>query len=76
MVRIVANINDGFMEELLLREGFNRVRYGRFFERTDLGELNNEEKDVMHFKVVHFLWDYLGKNVRKFRNYPKTLLSI
>lgn len=76
MVRIVANINNGFMEEFLLRKGFNRILYSSFFERTDLEELNNEVKNVMHFKVVHFLWPNLGKNVRKFRNCPRTLVSI
>lgn len=52
MVRIVANINNGFMEEFLLRKGFNRIRYSSVFERTDLEELTNEVKNVMHFKVV------------------------
>ena len=38
----------------------NRIRYDRFFnvERTDLEELNNEMKNMMHFRVAHFLWHY------------------
>lgn len=76
MVRIVANINSGFMEEFFLRKGFNRIRYSSFFERTDLEELTNEVKNVMHFKVVGFVWLSLGKNVRKFRNCPRTLVSM
>lgn len=60
MVRIVLNVNDAFMEAFLLRNGFNRIRYDRVFnvERTDIEELNNEIKNMMHFKVAHFLWHY------------------
>ena len=60
MARIVLNVNDAFMEAFLLRNGFNRIRYDRVFnvERTDVEELNNEMKNMMHFKVAHFLWHY------------------
>lgn len=60
MVRIVLNVNDAFMEAFLLRNGFNRIRYDRVFNvaRTDIEELNNEIKNMMHFKVAHFLWHY------------------
>lgn len=60
MARIVLNVNDAFMEAFLLRNGFNRIRYDRVFnvERTDIEELNNEMKNMMHFKVAHFLWHY------------------
>ena len=54
------NVNDAFMEAFLLRNGFNRIRYDRVFNvaRTDIEELNNEIKNMMHFKVAHFLWHY------------------
>ena len=57
MVRIVLNVNSAFMEAFLLRNRFYRIRYDRVFnvKRTDKEELNNEMKNMMHFKVVHFL---------------------
>ena len=60
MVRIVLNVNDAFMEAFLVRNGFNRIRCDRVFnvERTDIGELNNEMKNMIHCQVAHFLWHY------------------
>lgn len=60
MVRIVLNVNNAFMEAFLLRNRFNRIRYDRVFnvERTDIEDLNNDMKNMMPFKVAHFLWHY------------------